>query len=100
MGFSYQTSGIELPPKSHDWSLLNPIWNSAPNVENAPVAQNQQIFEDALSNFMEIPVVAATLKSDLTDFKQQWIDRFNAYESNKTAAKDVLNNSVSRVLRD
>ena len=65
VGFSYQTSGIELPPKSHDWSLLNPIWNSAPNVENAPVAQNQQIFEDALSNFMEIPVVAATLKSDL-----------------------------------
>ena len=86
VGFSYQTSGIELPPKSHDWRLRNPIWNSAPNVENAPVAQNQQIFEDALSNFMEIPVVAATLKSDLTDFKQQWIDRFNAYESNKTAA--------------
>ena len=87
VGFSFQTTGIELPPKWVDpfTTTTAPIIFAASDVETSPVAENQEIFENTFQNLIENnSVISATLKSDETNFKKNWTDALSAYEANKT----------------
>ena len=80
-GFNISRTGFPIPPNS---SIDTLYVTTANNVENSPVAANQQAFENYLSQIFEkTPVLDEVLRSNSSELKDEWNIRLNAYSSNK-----------------